>query len=337
MIVIISPTHRQKEVGMHRQRWDFLLLVTLAATAATPASGQEVAPAVSRSVTQDAASIPDFSGIWSHPYVPGFELPRSGPGPVVNKSRRRQFVDADGRPLSAANAPFVSDNRSFVGDYTNPILKPEAAEVVKKHGEISLMGITYPTASNQCWPGPVPYIFWSFGMQMLQQSDRITILYDQDHEVRHVRMNEPHPAQLTPSWYGDSAGHYEGGTLVIDTVGIRTERPFAMIDWYGTPYTKALHVVERYRLIDYEDAKEGLERDAKENQPFPGIRDRNCGGKYLQLQFTVDDDGVFTMPWSATITYGRGRADWPESVCAENPQFYPGKDAAVPRTDKPDF
>jgi hypothetical protein len=68
---------------------------------------------------------------------------------------------------------------------------------------------------------------------------QITILYDYNYDIRHVRMNEPHPARLTPSWYGDSVGHYEGDTLVIDTVGIRTDRPFAMVDWFGTPYTAA--------------------------------------------------------------------------------------------------
>jgi hypothetical protein len=51
--------------------------------------------------------------------------------------------------------------------------------------------------------------------------------------------------------YGDSVGHYEGDTLVIDTIGIRTDRKYAMIDLFGTPYTKALHMVERYRLRDY--------------------------------------------------------------------------------------
>ena len=95
---------------------------------------------------------------------------------------------------------------------------------------------------------------------------------------------------MTPSWYGDSVGHYEGDTLVIDTVGTRTDRPFAMIDLYGTPYTKALHVVERYRLIDYEEAKEGLDRDAKENlRPSRADIDPNYRGKYLQLAFTVED------------------------------------------------
>jgi hypothetical protein len=48
--------------------------------------------------------------------------------------------------------------------------------------------------------------------------------------------------------------------MVIDTVGVKTDRPLAMLDMYGTPYTRALHVVERYWLLDYEAAREGLER-----------------------------------------------------------------------------
>ncbi len=61
----------------------------------------------------------------------------------------------------------VSNNYQLVGDYTNPILKPEAAQVVKRAGEFALGGVTYPTPSNQCWPGGVPFIFWNIGMQML--------------------------------------------------------------------------------------------------------------------------------------------------------------------------
>jgi hypothetical protein len=47
--------------------------------------------------------------------------------------------------------------------------------------------------------------------------------------------NEPHATPATPSWYADSVGRYEGDTLVVDTLGIRTDRPFVMVDMYGTP------------------------------------------------------------------------------------------------------
>ena len=180
-------------------------------------------------------------------------------------------------------------------------------------------------------------------MQMLQQADKITILYWYDHEVRHVRMNQPHPARVTPSWYGDSVGHYEGNTLVIDTVGIRVG-PFAMVDMYGTPHTEALHVVERYRLLDYEAAKEELERAAKEHLRIPAesdfevpVVDLDYRGKGLQLQFTVEDDNVFTTPWSATVTYRRPLGGWLEYVCAENTRESGRRVRQLPQADKPDF
>src|SRR5258705_6222746 len=87
-----------------------------------------------------AQSTPDFSGIWSHPSFPGFEPPASGPGPVVNKSRRPQGAGIDGRTLPADNNILVSNPAQLVGDYTNPILKPGAAEAVKKKGEMELGG-----------------------------------------------------------------------------------------------------------------------------------------------------------------------------------------------------
>jgi hypothetical protein len=316
---------------MSAHRRNILSLAALTAAVATSAWGQTVAPAAGPAdvVPQGAASHPDFSGVWTHPYWPGFDPPLSGPGPVVNKSRL---------PSGAGNS------NQLVGDYTNPILKPQAAEVVKKHGEISLAGVTYPTPANQCWPQPVPYIFWTIGIQMLQQQDKVTILYSNpNHEVRHVRLNQPHPAQVTPSWYGDSVGHYEGDTLVVDTVGIKTGRPFAMVDIYGTPYTEALHVVERYRLVDYDAVKEAQERTQKENIRIPLndsglIVDPDDQGKGLQLQFTVEDQGVFTMPWSATMTYRRALGDWPEFACAENiHEYYYKKDSEVPTAGKPDF
>jgi hypothetical protein len=231
----------------------------------------------------------------------------------------------------------VSNVLVLVGDYTNPILKPEAAATVKKFGEMSLAHFGFHNPRNQCWPNGVPFILPSNGMQMFQQPDKITMIYQTDHQVRHIRMNAQHPANVTPSWYGDSVGHYEGDTLVIDTVGIKAG-PFAMVDWFGTPQSPALHVVERYRLLDYEAAKEGLERDKKENQQAGGGIDRNYKGKHLQVTFTVEDEGVFTMPWTATITYGRGSDAWPEIVCAENThEYYANKDSDVPTANKPDF
>jgi hypothetical protein len=326
-------------------RRDFLLLVTLATAAATAALAQTQAPTgPSRDRATPGASIPDFSGIWAHPSFPGFEPLPSGPTSVTNKARRPQVTDADGRILPPRNGLLVGNPALVVGDYTNPILKPQAAEIVKQHGELELSGAGSPTPTIQCWPEPVPYIFNGVGMQMIQQADRIIFLYPNDHQVRYVRMNQPHRTPATPSWYGDSVGHYEGDTLVIDTIGVKIG-PFAMVDFFGTPYTQALHVVERYRLLSYEEAKEGLERDAHENlRPAGGA---NAGsapradyrGKHLQLRFTVEDQNVFTTPWSATVTYRRGFEDWQEVVCPENTRelVIAGRGGAIPTGIRADF
>src|SRR5499427_7364409 len=319
-----KPSNSCREGAMNLQRT--LLLLGMLMAAASPASGQQTASAAGQanSGSQGAVPAPDFSGIWRHGSLPWFVPPASGPGPVTNRSRRKDNG--------------VSNYGELVGDYTNPILQPWAADVVKKKGELSLAGVTYPNPANQCWPEPVPFIYKNFATIIFQKPDHVTILYEQDHEVRQVKMNVPHPKNVKPSWYGDSVGHYEGDTLVVDTVGIKVG-PHAMVDWYGTPRTSALHVVERYRLIDYDRAKEGLDRDFKEN--FQVQQDTfapDYKGKHLQLEFTVEDEGVFTMPWSATMTYRPQESEWLESICAENFRKYgTEKDAQIPTANKPDF
>jgi hypothetical protein len=325
-----------------RQQHDFVSFVIWATATATLVQTANSAEGPASTGSQSTISTPDFSGVWTKPYL-GWELPLSGPGPVTNKARRRQTFDIDGQPLPADSAPLVNTAAQLVGDYGNPILKPAAAQEVKRRGENELHGMPNASARNQCWPEGVPAVFRDVTIQMFQQPDKITILYDQDHEVRRVRMNQQHPVQVTPLWYGDSVGHYEGDTLVIDTVGIKVG-PFTMADNLGTPQTPAMHVIERYRLVDYEAARAGQIRGLQENfyvaagGDAGAPLDPNYRGKGLQLQFTVEDDGVFTTPWSATVTYRRALGAIQENVCAENLRgTYVEKDSAVPRASKPDF
>jgi hypothetical protein len=274
----------------------------------------------------DRTAVPDLSGSWSHPALNGLELPLTGPGPVRNKSREPSGV---------------GNRQLLVGDYSNPILQPWAADVVKMFGEMSLAGKGYPSPRNQCWPEQVPFVLANYGMQLIQQKDKVTILYPYDHQYRQVRLNVPHPAEVMPSWYGDSVGHYEGDTLVIDTIGQKVG-PFSMIDWFGTPFTEGLHVVERYRLLDYAATMEALERDAKEHfhQPNPdngSPADPNYKGNGLQIHLTLEDPGAFKMPWTATLTFRRPKVERFESVCAENPEWFPGTQSQLPVAQRPDF
>jgi hypothetical protein len=323
------------EVSMNMRR-DFLLLATLATAAATPTLAQKAEPWVEPA---GSTPIPDFSRNWYRPSLPWYEPPASGPGPITNRSRGIQRPSgATGSAASPVMKEGVSNYDQLVGDYTNPILQPWAANVVKKFGEISLAGITYPNPSNQCWPRPVPFIFKHMQLGIIQQPDKITLIFNEDHEVRRVRLNEPHRSPVTPSWYGDSVGRYEGDTLVVDTVGVNPDRKYAMVDLFGTPYTKSLHVVERYRLRDYDDVNDALERSRNENWLPAGDVFSGHRGKFLQVHLTIEDSSVFTTPWTATLTYVPGPEVMREEVCAENrAQYYSKDNADVPTADKPDF
>src|SRR5437764_3678231 len=231
---------------MDLQWRDFPLVFTVAAAFVTPAFGQG----------ERAQSMPDLSGIWEHAN-PGFEPLASGPTALINRSRRPNGT---------------GDGLKLTGDYTNPILKPQAAEVVKRHGERAA-NMGDPNPHNQCWLEGPPFVFTNHPNEIVQTRDKVVILYQDNSQVRHVRMNQTHPAKLTASWYGDSVGHYEGDTLVIDTVGIK-QGPFAMIDWFGTPTSPALHVIERYRMVDYAQAKDGIDRAFRDNSlPQPSTVD----------------------------------------------------------------
>lgn len=277
---------------------------------------------------QDNATIPDFSGFWARTSL-GFESPATGHGPLANLNHR-----ANG----ASNLSLLA------GDDKDPILKPRAAETVRKLAEWGRRNEAFPQPSNQCLPYPPPYIASNNQeIELIQLKDRVLILNMFDHQIRTVRLNSNHPANLEPSWYGDSIGHYEGGTLVIDTLGIKTG-PFPMTDMMGTPFSPQLHVVERFRIIDAATAKTFAERGEAENGVVAGLNgdgveiDTQHQDKGLQLTVTVEDPGMLNAPWSGTVTYRRPLLDWAESVCAENPrEYYGGKDTAIPVANRPDF
>src|SRR5258707_7278400 len=272
---------------MNLQPRDFPLVVTLTSAAAMPVFAQVAAPPVApaSSGTESAASIPDLSGIWGRWF--NLEPPWSGPGPVVSKLRR----------------PDGSIIQSVVGDYTNPILRPEAAATIKRIGEMELSGTVLPNPHNQCRPEPTPFaLSIQLGMQLIQQKDEVVLLYLSDHQVRHVRLNVPHSAHPVPSWQGESVGHYEGDTLVIDTIGQKVG-PLSMTDRYGTPFSAALRVIERYRLIDgtmardlqqkHESVYFGAGRSSPPANPYGrGEIDLDPTKPGLQVEIIVDDPAI---------------------------------------------
>jgi hypothetical protein len=121
----------------------------------------------------------------------------------------------------------------------------------------------------------------------------------------------------------------------------------SMIDRLGTPFSAALHVIERYRLID--GALAHALQQKHEHDYFPGGSpfsnaygmgdiDPDARKPGLQVEITVDDPATFTTPWSGLVTYRPVLADWPQVACAENTQRSGSSWAVlVPQADKPDF
>ena len=276
-------------------------------------------------------AIPDLSGHWGRSRF-NLEQPADGPQFIVNTMRK-----ADGT---------IDDNAARVGDYKSPLLTPAGAAILKAHGEFSRTGQSIPDPHNECWPEPPPFTLTiQLGIELLQTKNEVLILYQHDHKVRHVRLNVPHPAHVAPTWQGDSVGHYEGDTLVVDTVGIKAG-PLAVIDRYGTPFSDELHVVERYRLIDAKAAADAILRhertfDLKASpahfDAYGVAIDRDAREKGLQVAVTVEDPKIFTQPWTGYVTYQRASGDWPEMVCAENLREIGGPDKGVPSAVHPDF
>jgi hypothetical protein len=118
-----------------------------------------------------------------------------------------------------------------------------------------------------------------------------------------------------------------------------------MVDEFGTPHSEALHVIERFRLVDYDVAKAATElaikerRYAKASPINEGVMfDTEYMGKGLQVQFTVEDEKTFTMRWGAAVTYRPSKSQWAEYACAENTfEYYANRDTAIPAAAKPDF
>jgi hypothetical protein len=226
-------------------------------------------------------AVPELSGFWEHtvPQEDWENLPSTALGPV-HRSKASGPAHQGG-----------TGGNLWIGDYTNPILQPWAAEVVKKEGDRQLAGGPSLTSAAMCRPSGVPDVFTLIGsLEMLQGANEVVFLYQRDNQSRHIYLNRQHATDREPSYYGDSVGHYEDDTLVVDTIGMNDK---TATDRFGTPHTKALHVIERYRIVNE--------------------------GKTLQDIFTVDDPGAFTTTWSGVLNYKRARVPKvEEEVCAEN-------------------
>jgi hypothetical protein len=212
-----------------------------------------------------------------------------------------------------ASPPDFSSNHTvgWVGLNGNgPFFSPVASRVPKEHmrkdiAEVLAGKIAF-TARSSCMMAGVPG-FMAFGgaspYYFIQTPKQVWIVYAGDQQVRRV---VPHSAHPKPSWYGESVGHYDGDTLVVDTIGMNSK---TVVDPYRTPHSDKLHVVERWRMVD--------------------------NGQAMEVSFTAEDPDAFNEPWSGTRRFRRVQQEYTEEVCAENNQHL--FDYHIPTAHRPDF
>ena len=269
--------------------------------------------ALATSVAADDSTVPALSGQWGRA---NFNLEQHADGAkfITNTLHKK-----DGT---------LDDDAGRLGDYNSPLLTPEAAAILKAHGEFSMTGMSIPDPHNQCWPEPPPFgMSIQLELMLLQRPDEVVLIYSNGQRTRHIRLNSSHPTPLVPTYVGDSIGHYEGDTLVVDTVGIKPGK-WPVIDRYGTPHSDQLHVVERYRLIDGKAAEEAMAAHHREftRAPMPkasgygSVFDPDTSHKGLQVEVTIQDPKMFTKPWAGYVTY-RPESNWPEMICDDPPSL----------------
>ena len=172
-----------------------------------------------------------------------------------------------------------------------PPLKPKYMEILKRRIRAKNAGKPETDTSTQCFPHGMPRLMESpYPIEIVQTPCRVTFLHEVAHEVRRIYLDQKQPAHVPITYLGHSVGHWEGDTLVVDTVGINAS---SFIDDEGSSHSDQEHITERYRKID--------------------------GGRQLELVMTVDDPVTLEHPYSYTRYY-QWRPDVrpQEYVCEEN-------------------
>jgi hypothetical protein len=198
-----------------------------------------------------------------------------------------------------------------MGDINNPNLTEFAKASLKKTNDEVLEGKPMWSRSSRCWAtGPAFGLTPAQPMYFIQTPQQVRIMAQHDNDVRRVYLNVPHSANVKPSWYGESVGHYEGDTLVVDTIGFNDK---TFIDNFRTPHSEKLHMIERYRLID--------------------------NGERLEAQVTLEDPAVLIKPWQVLHRWRRVEHPIEEWRCAAGEAYnpFPYEADPVPSAAKADF
>jgi hypothetical protein len=212
------------------------------------------------------------------------------------------FAPATPRPQQPSGIPDITGSWERARDASIPAQpQPPLKAPYLKQWQTQMQAVREANAKGQpiaervvqCLPEGMPGMMGGpFPMEVLQSKGQVTIIQEAYTQVRRILLDRPQKPidDVEPGFYGHSVGHWDGGTLVIDTVGVRED-----VRYQNVPHSKDMHIKERISL-----GSNGLLRD----------------------EITIDDPAVLEKPW--TFTYGyRRMPDYQllEYVCEDNREY----------------
>ena len=251
---------------------------------------------------------PDLQGMWTNATITPFERPRAlaerqfltkDEAAALEKQTADRVADADGAPsrgdVGSYNS-FWSDSGTKVAStrQTSLVVDPPdgrvpvtpAAEQKRDFNLTNTDSFESMSPWDRCitrGPGRMFPAGYNNAYQILQTPGYVVIVYEMIHEARIIPLNgRPHLDKSVRLWTGDSVGHWEGNTLVVDTTNfndkgwITTNAASGRIR--GVPHSEALHLVERFARVDADT---------------------------ISYDVTIDDPKVFERPWKVSIPLGR--------------------------------
>jgi hypothetical protein len=228
---------------MVRPGWGPAALAAAAVLAAAPA---QAASAPSTVDVAKFAALPDWTGVWQ------------GTGTLFDQSR-------------GVRGPETGSSRDY------PPYKPEWAARYERFLKEVVWADKFVDPITLCYPPGFPRLASvPFGIQFVVRPEQTWIVYERG-PVRFIFTDgRPHPGEddLFPSWEGHSVGHWEGDTLVVDTIGLRGGVP---VDRTGLVFSDQLHIKERIRKV----------------------------GEQLVDELTLEDPEALTEPWVVTRRYNK--------------------------------
>jgi hypothetical protein len=173
-------------------------------------------------------------------------------------------------------------------------IRPTGPVELKAGAEKYRVGMDYGgDLGEHCLPPGVPGATQQpYPIQIVETPNQVVILYEAYHLFRVIPTDgRAHPKDMDPTWMGNSVGHWDGDTLVVDVAGFNDK---TAVDIYR--HTTAYHVVERYRRIRYDE---------------------------VEYSATISDPNVFAKPWTEQgILHLHPEWQLQEYICEENNHNY---------------